>query len=105
MHHSKSPFYSKQRNHGDQTNRIAQYGRARQLLRVFDLIKKPYVMFRESVCARPVAQQGEVAERWPAVHVIALGDIGHRFERATADILGIHPQRTVSASGYAFRRV
>ena len=62
-------------------------------------------MSRQPLGSRPLAQQGQVAQRRIAIVFIAASDVGYSREDATVAVLGLEPLRLVAASGDSLGRI
>src|SRR6202790_5578509 len=52
-------------------------------------------MLWETMGPRAVAQESDVAERRPAIDLLAMGDVGHRLKRTAVAVLSVQPQRSI----------
>jgi len=72
---------------------------------VLDAVEELQPVSRQAVGSRPLAQQGQVAQRRVAVRFTAVGDIGDGRENPPVAILGLESLGPVAASGNSFGRI
>jgi hypothetical protein len=71
------------------------YTTPHRLFCAFDVLQKADLVLREIMGPRAVAQERDVAERWPAIDLLAVGDVGHHRKPVAVDVLSIQPQRSI----------